>query len=146
MACVNWGSSVPSSRDETPPHSPHSETRPAALFMIRDNSATAGHQCRECLETRRLSSPANSRKWTGAGEYFNWATPPPPCNPSRPWPSCCTNLMSAGRQANLQQLSECLCFVCELILNTLVDGRRVLLAARLIISPRGIWFTHVSCV
>lgn len=125
---------------------PHSETRPAAPFMIRDDSATAGRCCRECLEMRRLSSPTNSRKWTGAGEYLNWDAPPPPESPSWPWPSCYTNPMSAGRLADLQQLSECLCFVCELILNTRVDGRRVLLVPRLIISPEGASFSRVSCV
>lgn len=62
----------------------------------------------------------------GSGQVrVNISTAPPSCDPSWPWPSCYTNPMSAARLADLQQLSECLCFACELMLNTRVDRLRV---------------------
>lgn len=74
--------------------------------------------CNSSLETRRFLSRTNLRKWTGVVKYFNWPAPPPPAVPTDPltlplgWPNA----------AGLQQLSVCLCFVYELILNTLADG------------------------
>lgn len=68
----------------TRPPTTYCETRPAAPFMSRDDSATAGRRRRERLETRRVPSPANSKEWTGAAEDFNWAAPSPSCDPFPP--------------------------------------------------------------
>lgn len=94
--------------------------------------------CNSSLETRRFLSRTNLRKWTGAVKYFNWPAPPPPAVPTGPltlplvWPNA----------AGLQQLSVCLCFVYELILNTLADGGMRFAGDRLMISLTALRF-HV---